>query len=262
MRTNRNTAIFVIAVFILAALPLTGCQKSYAPAPKATPTLLSNGFSTPLPTDSAMNDLVAMGEQTATAAAQQTAAAPVDVETTPVTDGAVTVTPASETPENDATELPSPTPTLPVIATNTPTIAPTVAAPSPTAIPTTKTSPTTPPNNGMPVTYSLQQGEFPYCIARRFDVNPDELLTLNGLTPDQGHIYYPGFTLKIPQTGHPFPTTRALHPHPTTYTVNSEDETIYSVACYYGDIDPMLIVQANHLIAPYTLHVGQTLQIP
>ena len=67
--------------------------------------------------------------------------------------------------------------------------------------------------------------------------------------------------LKIPQTGHTFPGTRALHPHPATYTVKTGD-TIYNIACYYGDVDPMAIVAANSLIAPYTLTAGQSLQIP
>ena len=54
-------------------------------------------------------------------------------------------------------------------------------------------------------TYTLQAGEYPYCIARRFNVNPAELLNLNGLT-SSSHVT-PGRVLQIPQTGHPFPGT-------------------------------------------------------
>jgi LysM repeat protein len=103
-------------------------------------------------------------------------------------------------------------------------------------------------------------GEFPYCIARRFNVNQDELITVNGLT--SAELYQPGMVLRIPQTGNPFVGERALHPHPSTYTVSSADDTIYKVACYYGSIDPTQIIAANSLISPYTLHINQLLNIP
>jgi LysM repeat protein len=112
---------------------------------------------------------------------------------------------------------------------------------------------------GIPSTYQLQKGEFPFCIARRFNVNQYELLNLNGLTLSSKPVV--GFTLKIPQTGNPFSGQRALRPHPTTHTV-SAGETIYSIACLYGDVDPSAIVQANGLSAPYTLTAGQSLYIP
>lgn len=68
----------------------------------------------------------------------------------------------------------------------------------------------------------MRPGEFAYCLARRFDVDPDELLQLNGLP--NGNVYDPGRTLKIPQTGS-FPGTRALRSHPTTYAVASSSDT-------------------------------------
>jgi len=113
-----------------------------------------------------------------------------------------------------------------------------------------------------PATYTLQRGEFPYCIARRFNVAPSELLALNGLTAAQSRALQPGRVLQIPQTGNPFPGTRALQPHPTTYTVQSSTETIYSIACKFGSVDPVNIANQNGLVAPYTLTFGQTLNIP
>lgn len=110
-----------------------------------------------------------------------------------------------------------------------------------------------------PSSYTLQSGEFPYCIARRFNVDPKELLTLNGLT--SGLIYSPGLVLVIPQSGRPFPASRALHLHPSTFTVSEYATTVYKVACYYGDIDPVIIVQYNGLTSPI-LSVGQVLKIP
>jgi LysM repeat protein len=130
----------------------------------------------------------------------------------------------------------------------------TQAAPSPTTAIVVATS--TP---GLPANYTLQKGEYPYCIARRFNVSPAELLSLNGL--NNNSTTYPGMKLKIPQTGKAFPGTRAWHKHPATYTVKAGD-TIYIVACYYGDIDPLVIAQVNSLSSPYTLKSGQSLQIP
>jgi LysM repeat protein len=113
---------------------------------------------------------------------------------------------------------------------------------------------------GRPATYTLMQGEFAYCIARRFNVNQQELMSLNGL--NDSSLMQPGRVLKIPQSGNPFVGNRALHPHPATYTVTASDETIYSIACYFGNVDPTQIIAANSLISPYTLHTNQTLNIP
>jgi LysM repeat protein len=141
------------------------------------------------------------------------------------------------------------TPTLEDLLTPTATL---TATPGITAIPT---SPTPGPR---PASYTLQIGEYPYCIARRFNVDPKELLTLNALS--SGTIYAPGLTLTIPQTGHPFPGLRALRPHPATYTL-PEQMTVYKVACLFGDVDPLLIMQNNGLTSPL-LNSGITLQIP
>jgi len=111
---------------------------------------------------------------------------------------------------------------------------------------------------GRPATYTLMPGEFPYCIARRFNVNPDDLLSMNGFS--QGQILQPGLQLNIPQTGS-FPGTRALHPHPSTYTV-SVDDTIYGIACYFGDVDPTSIAAANGISLTTPLTTGRVLNIP
>jgi LysM repeat protein len=106
----------------------------------------------------------------------------------------------------------------------------------------------------------LRSGEFPYCIARRFDVDPSALLSLNGLS--NGNIFYPGRTLRIPQSGS-FPGTRALRNHPATYTVVSSSETIYSIACLYGDVRPEAIASNNNLSGDNPdLTSGQSLNIP
>jgi LysM repeat protein len=119
--------------------------------------------------------------------------------------------------------------------------------------------PTSAPVGSRPASYTLQKGEFPYCIARRFDVDPGALLSLNGLS--NGDIYYPNLTLKIPQSGN-FPGTRALRNHPVTYTVSGSDQTLYGIACIFGDVDPSAIAQANNISPGAALTSGQQLSIP
>jgi LysM repeat protein len=147
----------------------------------------------------------------------------------------------------------------------------TVAAPLTTGAPIgAATTPTTPLATAVPIvlatstplvrptTYTLQEGEFPYCIARRFNVDPDDLLSASGLS--YGDLYSPGTVLRIPQSGS-FPGARALRVHPANYSVLSGN-TIYAVACIYGDVDPMGIATTNALTAPYTLTPGTTIRIP
>jgi hypothetical protein len=73
------------------------------------------------------------------------------------------------------------------------------------------------------------------------------LLSLSGLTSAQANSLITGTVLTIPQSG-AFPGNRALA-HPATYTVASADETVYSIACKYGDVDPNAIATANGISA-------------
>jgi LysM repeat protein len=124
------------------------------------------------------------------------------------------------------------------------------------AVPPVNLGPTEGP---LPTTNTIQKGEFPFCIARRYNVNQTELLALNGLGLNSQVVT--GTTLSIPQTGNPFVTERSLKAHPAQYTVVSGD-TIYTIACQFGSIGPDMIILANNLESPYTLTAGQTLQIP
>ena len=108
-----------------------------------------------------------------------------------------------------------------------------------------------------PAEYTVKDGEFPYCIARRFDVDPEDLLSINNI----GGSVSPGAKLQIPQTGSWPGDTRSLKDHPASITVSSGD-TIYSIACEFGDVSPEAIIAANKLSEPYDLTPGQTLQIP
>ena len=89
-------------------------------------------------------------------------------------------------------------------------------APEPTAVPVLVATATP----GTPGTYILQEGEHPYCIARRFNVNPTDLIALNGV----GSPVSPGTSLKIPSNSvWPNNFARSLKAHPTTYTVVTGD---------------------------------------
>ena len=153
------------------------------------------------------------------------------------------------------TLAPSPYP-QPTFAGITPVVTRTPSIPSPTDTPVRYVSATP---GGPPATYILQKGEFPFCLARRFDVSLDELLSLNGLTRDS--LLSIGQELKIPQTGNPFEGIRILNEHPTTYTVQAGD-TLSSIACYFGDLSPDLIALQNGLSLDANLTVGEVLVIP
>jgi len=229
-------------ILLLVAVLLSACNQSVSTAPAKTSLATPTGaFVTPQAGAMSIETLAEFGRQTAQA---QTAAAAGGTATTPqpVAIGTVT-TPQVGTPA---------TPTNVIVVTS---VVP--AATTPVVVTPGGPIPTSGPR---PASYTLQAGEFPYCIARRFNVNPDELLNINGLT--NGQIYYPNLTLKIPQTGNPFPASRALQAHPATYTVFSTDETVYGVACKYGDVDPAAIAAANGISVAAKLTVGQKLSIP
>jgi LysM repeat protein len=111
----------------------------------------------------------------------------------------------------------------------------------------------------VPTTHTLQKREYPYCIARRFDVDIDALMSTNGLTSSS--LYEEGLVLTIPQDTGPFIGERMLIPHPTQYTVQAGD-TIYWIACRFGDVFPKAIAQANGFGLEAVLTVGQVIQIP
>ncbi len=162
-----------------------------------------------------------------------------------------------------ATLAPGVTP-LAVTATNTPAVIVNPTSTATLAVVPNAPSATAIPAGVHPASYTLQNGEFVYCIARRFNVDPDEILALNGIADSQ--TIYPGLTIKLPQTGNPFPGNRMLRNHPATYTVAGSDETVYSVAysvaCAFGDVDPALIAQNNSISVGAALTPGQTLNIP
>jgi len=235
--------IMIVSTLILVSLTLSACNKAYSPASAATftPGAPNNLFASAQPTNMDQVKVFATGS----AIAQQ-------LNTTP---GAPTVASAAT-----ATLAPGVTPPA-VTATNTPAaVAVNPTATATLAVVANAPSATQIPAGSRPASYTLQNGEFVYCIARRFNVNPDEILALNGIVDSQ--TIYPGLTIKIPQSGSGFPGDRMLRNHPATYTVSSSDETVYSVACTFGDVDPALIAQKNGISVGAALNAGQALSIP
>lgn len=220
---------FGLIVLVLLALLLSACEISASTAPTATPKKNR-------PQASATVDQMLVVQ----IAASQTSAAltgvPLDPNATPapvIVDATMTATPEGGLPQ------PTIDPALPTPTGNAP-------APQPTV------------QTARPETYKLHEGEFIFCLARRFNVDVDQTLALNGLVDSE--TLQPGLTVKIPASGS-FSGIRARAPHPTTYTVQNGD-SIYSVACLYGDVDPMNIAAVNGLAAPYTLTVGAQIHIP
>jgi LysM repeat protein len=177
----------------------------------------------------------------------------------PVSEDPFTIDAPSDEPTDAPKEVVPETPVATVAADSVqPTAvheaeAPTAVPPVPTQAPIIVDTPV------VPASYVLQQGEFPYCLARRFNVDPNTLLSVNGLS--QEAWVSPGTTLSIPTGSTWSGAPRELLSHPATYTVKSGD-TINSIACAFGDVFPEGIAQANNMQYPYALTVGQSLQIP
>jgi hypothetical protein len=110
-----------------------------------------------------------------------------------------------------------------------------------------------------PTSYTLKAQEYPYCIARRFNIDPVSLIQHNGLW--SWWTSYAGQKLSIPAWLPEWKGSRALTAHPASYTVRV-GQNIYGVACVFGDVTPQAIAAANGLVAPYKLTVGQVLTIP
>lgn len=112
-----------------------------------------------------------------------------------------------------------------------------------------------------PTTYTLQKGEWPICIARRYDLDINLLFQANGLTMASRPVA--GAVLNIPQSGSWSSAfgARTLRAHPTDYTVQSGD-SIYTIACHFGDVSPEAIIAVNQLSGAGDISTGKVLRIP
>jgi LysM repeat protein len=211
---------------------LTGCTISYSNPPTGSPKADgTSGFSSTSPAIATMNALrTAFIQQTAQAQGKTPGAA-----TNTASFSTVAVTPTAGGQETPVT---------------TPTVA-TQAATLPSAATSTP---------GLPSTYKIHEGETIYCLARRFNIDPVDILEVNDNNPD----VYPDDMINIPSNGSPFPGERALHSHTPSmsFTVPADYDSVYKVGCYFGDVDPNRIIAANGLKEPFTLIPGQKIIIP
>lgn len=220
MNKTSRTLFFVALIAILVVVSGCNLQASKAPATKATPTSELN-FITPTAGQGLQGDILT---QTAAVAPAVATATPVPATATaaPASGGTGGASEATATPK------------------------PASASSSSQSIPTL----------ARPTTYAIQKGEFPWCIARRFDIDVSKLLALN---PGP---YGVGYVLKIPASGNWNSANgdRHLHDH-VNYTVKSTD-SVYTIACYFGDVSPEGILAANNLSSAADVKTGMTLKIP
>ena len=224
-----------IGYLLAMAFFLAGCTISYSNPPTGSPkgdgTSAYSTNSGPVATMNALRtafiqQTVQASGQNGTPAGATNTASFSTVAVTPTVEG----TPGTQAPAATATAT---QPALPLAPTSTP---------------------------GVPTTYKIHEGETIYCLARRFNIDPADILAANNDDPN----VYPDDVINIPQHGNAFPGERALHPHTAnmSYTVTAGYDTIYKIGCYFGDVDPNRIIAANSLKDPFTLALGQKIVIP
>ncbi len=162
----------------------------------------------------------------------------------------------TDTPEPSATASPAPTATA--TATQTPIPTATFTA-TPTPAPTLDA-----------MSYTVQSGDTPSGIAKRFSITVDELLTANDLLPEDATRIRVGQVLVIPPGGAVPPTVAPAIPPTVTptpapvvsYTLRSGD-TLSGIAERFG-ITVNNLLAANGLSAQDAtfLQIGQVLIIP
>jgi len=210
----------LLLIPLIAVLVLSGCVRKASTPPATTPKVIDVA-NTPLPVDQQIFNATMTAQ-----AIMQEFNMPTQIVQNPL-----------GTPEVITQVPPTPIP----VGTATPT-------PLPILQPMTK-----------PTTWTVQSGETIYCLARRFDVDPGDMLAINNLYA--GSMLNIGDVLEVPQTGS-WPTDdRSLLAHPDVWNV-SPGESVYMVACAYGDVWPEQIIQLNGLQEPYDLTGISTLQIP
>ncbi|MEN4043054.1 MAG: LysM peptidoglycan-binding domain-containing protein [Anaerolineaceae bacterium] len=225
--------IILIAVVILSGMLLSSCRVRASLPPEPTQTPADSLF--PVGEDQEQNLISEILTQTAAAG-----------------DDVPDQEPAEATPEPGAEgEEPAPGEGEENVGGGLPETEPQAPPQEPIAVPTLT----------RPSTYTLQRGEWPICIARRYDLPLSAFLSTNNLTMNSQ--LPAGSVLQIPQSGNwdPAHGSRSLKSHPTNYTVRAGD-TVNSIACSFGAVSPEAIIAVNELDSPYTLTPGQTLQIP
>jgi len=225
---KQYTKIVLLVIFALL-LSLTACQRAASRAPVSSPTPTGEF---PFPFDT-LDPVLAIRTQTAIAQAtpsQPDETAVVEIETVAAPEQPQE---GDEPPQAEATQPP----------------------------PVEQVQPQDIPEIVRPETYTLQRGEWPICIARRYNLELSSFLAANGMNMNSRPGV--GTVLRIPASGtwSAAHGSRSLSAHPTTHSVVTGD-TVYTISCRYGDVAPEQILAANNLSNASEIQPGMQLQIP
>jgi LysM repeat protein len=236
---DKHLTHWVLVKILAILLAVTGCTRAASTPPSTSGA--AGGTEAPASGQQATMEAVRAALLTQTAQARillPTARPTTEVPATAAPTATVTPTPVAE------------------IATDTPV--PTTAVTGATTPPTAR--PTSSGGGGGFVEYTVQPGEWVYSIARKFGVDPQDIIDLNNLVDP--YTLYPGDVIKIPSGGDvPVPPSgQGSSEYGTTYTVQLGDY-VTSIAAKFG-VTAEALVTANNLVYPYTLYPGQVLTIP
>lgn len=227
--------VFLLVVAVVLFLSLTACSRSASRAPVASPTP-SGEAPFPFTTPDTMSTIKTQTAVALTPVVEPSATPEVVIATAeaPATDAGTEAGGGQEQP-----------PAAPATDTSTGTSSAAAEIPAITR----------------PETYALEKGEWPICIARRFDLDISSFFAQNGLNMNSKPGV--GTVLKIPSTGNWSANygARALKSHPATYSVVGGD-TVNSIACKFGDVSPEQILAANGLSSAGDITSGMNLNIP
>ena len=197
--------------------------------------------------------------------------------TPPAATQAVTSPTVVSVPTAEGGEAPTPTPTLVAQATIVaaePTATPTsafgqltggeqtpqaeaTATPEPTSAPVAAVAEAPSVEHKEGVRYAVRWGDTLFSIAEKFGTTVDAIKDANGLTSD---FIIVGQELIIPGAGMPSEPGRPSPGNPQVHIVQP-GENLFRIALRYGTtVDA--IAEANHIVNPWFIYVGQELRIP
>jgi LysM repeat protein len=238
-----NLPSWLLVKVLAIALAATACTRAASTPPPST-SGVAGGTQPPLSGSEATMEAVRSALLTQTAQARillPTARPTSEASPTDTPMPTETFTPVAVIPTESATETPAPT-------------ASSGATTPPTAVPTSSGG-----GEGY-IEYTVQPGEWVYSIARKFGVDPQDIINLNHMV--EPYTLYPGDVIKIPSGGDvPAPSSGLSSSESgTTYTVQLGDN-VSLIASKLG-VTADAIITANNLTYPYTLYPGQVLTIP
>lgn len=238
---SRQRFFLLFILLVLTNLLLAACERSLGgDAAETTPTAAVTGDQTPASGDGQIINTPAPASDTPVAPTPGGEATIV----VPTTEVASTTAPV----EGETT---APTEAAPTVApTDTPATSDT-SGQTPTAVPT--------PSGTVagPVTHTVAVGENLYRIGLQYGVSWVQIAELNKLSnPNQLTV---GQVLQIP-SGTPSPEPTPSPQTETTYVVKVGDN-LFRIGLAYG-INWVQIAEANGIVNPNQIYVGQTLKIP